>query len=234
MILETMTRKEMLKEICRDNDELWNSIYAFIGNGGINHLRKNAKFPANVIREYTSKRGTKYLQVLRFLTKRDVFEMTPYEYHCALLETKEGRSMMLRVFDSKSKSVTLVYLRPHVFKRYKERMGFKQEGIDIIKAYYKRNPDMVLHTDYKHKEGDIENDFMLSISDGALFGTKNKDDIGYTVNTFIANDTMQEGYKSKFNKQHNDRLESDAKAWRGYLPDEMLMYNKRKEDTKKK
>lgn len=210
MLVETMTTKEMMDELHKDIDFLNHNELRFIDTGGIRHLKRPyAKFPAYIMREVKTPRGNKYLCNLLFKKRGDVFKLSAQTCRTAILQTKEGLATLALVHSGKYDKEILHYYRPHMFKRYRERMGLDVDGVELIREFDKRNSDTIVHEDYKHKEGDIEHDVMMTIYDGALFGTEKNENgyICYVINTFIANDTMQEGYKSKFNKRHNDAID---------------------------
>lgn len=210
MLVETMTAKEMMDELHKDYDYLYDKNIRFIDSGGIRHLKRPyAKFPAYVMREVKTPRGNRYICNLLFKKRGDVFKLNAFECRNAILQTQEGLATVALVYSVKHQKEVLHIYRPHVYKRYKERMGIDVDGIELIKHFEKRNIDTFVHDDYKHKEGDVEHDVMMTVYDGALFGTMSEVDgcLCYTIKTFIANDTMQEGYKSKFNKRHNDAID---------------------------
>lgn len=210
MLVETMTAKEMMDELHKDYDFLYDNNIHFIDSGGVRHLKRPyAKFPAYIRREVKTPRGNRYICNLLFKKRGDVFKLNALECRTAILQTHEGIATVALVYSVKYQKEILYVYKPHVYTRYKERMGIDVDGIELIKYYEKRNIDTIVHDDYKHKEGDIEHDIMLTVYDGALFGTSSEVDgcVCYTIKTFIANDTMQEGYKSKFNKRHNDVID---------------------------
>ena len=235
MILETMAPQEMIDELHKDYDELYEKNIRFLDNGGIRNLRRQgAKFPAYVMKEQRTRRGNHYLCDFLFRKRGDVFSNKVIESRLCLMQTKEGLAGVSLVLSGKFKKEVLYIYRPHVFKRYKERMHLDLDGIELIRQFDLRNCDTIIHDGYKHKEGDIENDVMMTITDGALFGTISEVDgaICYTINTFIANDTMQEGYKSRFNRQHNamvDQIKEELDFFSHGNPDYLFDFKKRKE-----
>lgn len=239
MILETMTPKEMMAEMHKDDKELHELNIRFLSKGGIKHLRRQgAKFPAYVMIEQHTKRGNRYLCDFLFRKRGDVFNFNGLESRMCLMQTKEGLAGTALVYSGKFNREALYIYRPHVFKRYKERMHLELDGIELIRYFDKRNCDTIFHDGYRHKEGDIENDIMLTVQDGALFGTLSEvdDTICYTLNTFIANDTMQEGYKSKFNSMHNqavDEIRENLAFFGGGDTAYQFDFKKRKEDNGK-
>ena len=200
----------MMEELHKDREQLEERYFRFLDNGGIRHLKRpNAKFPAYVTTEIKTKRGNRYICYFLFRKRGEVFNQKALFSYDALMETKEGLACVQIAYSMKHQREILYIYRPHVFKRYKERIGLELEGIELIKYFHNRCCNTILHDNYKHKEGDMENDLMLTVTDGALFGTKSDIDgcVCYTINTFIANDTMQDGYKSKFNSRHNEAIE---------------------------
>lgn len=230
MLVETMTIKEIFDELRKDYKELYEKTWLFLESGGVKHLRRPyAKFPAYIRRELKSSRNNRHLSTILFRKRGDVFKMKAQELITTLLQTKEGLAAVSIVHSGTFGKEVLYFYRPHMFKRYKERMGLDLNGIELIKYFNDRNADGFMHDDYKHKEGDIDNDVMITVYDGALFGTLKEEDgcICCTINTFIANDTMQDGYKSKFNKRHDhmvDEVEFFGSISQGYGSD----YKKRK------
>lgn len=216
MILPNMTPQEMMNELHKDYDQLRAVNMRFLTNGGIKHLRRQgAKFPAYVMKEQRTSRGNRYLCQFLFKKRGDVFTLNGLGSQLAIMETKDGLSGVSLVFSGKFNKEVVYLYRPHVYKRYKERMGLDLEGIDIIRYFDKRNCDTIFNEDYVHKEGDEKNDFMMTIRDGALFGTIQDVDgcICYVIKTFIANDTMQEGYKAQFNNRYNEEVERLEKEY---------------------
>lgn len=233
MLLPNMTPQEMKDELHKDFNQLYNINMQFLHTGGIKHLRRQgAKFPAYVMKEQRTQRGNRYLCLFYFRKRGDVFTLNATESRLALMETREGLSGVSMVWSGKYQQEVIYVYRPHVYRRYRERMGLDLEGIDLIRYFEKRNCDTIWHNDYVHKEGDEQNDVMFTTLDGALFGTHQEIDgcHCFIIKTFIANDTMQEGYKAQFNDQHNQSID-EIQTWleRFGIEDEyQYEYRKRK------
>lgn len=231
MLVETMTTKEMMEEMRKDFSYIQERTWQFIDSGGIRHLRRpNAKFPAYIIIDFKTPRGNTYITTLLFNKRGDVFKTKASQCVSAIMQTKEGLASLAIVYSGKYNKEILHYFRPHMFKRYRERMNLDMDGLELIRYFDRRNGDTIVHSDYKHKEGDMEHDIMLTAYDGALFGTMKEEDgrICYVINTFIANDTMQEGYKSRFNKRHNDAID-EIEFFKDISANYTSEYKKRKE-----
>ena len=234
MILPNMTPQEMKDELHKDFKQLYEINMRFLSTGGLKHLRRQgAKFPAYVMKEQRTARGNRYLCNFLLRRRQDVFTLNALESRVALMETKDGLSGVSMVYSGKFQQEVIYVYRPHVYKRYRERMGLTMEGVELIRYFEKRNCDTILHESYVHKEGDIENDVMFTILDGALFGTHQEVDgcHCFIIKTFIANDTMQEGYKSQFNSQYNKTVDEIKETLERYgcENDYQFDYKKRKE-----
>lgn len=229
MLVTTMNKQEMLNEIMSDYKEILLERVRYSRAGNTKHLRTAKEFPVKLSHLYTSSTGNRYIITDTFLSKKDVFEHNPLSQYRAILHTDEGIELLATILSTRVNDITLFRFRPHVFKRYKERMGYKQDGIDLLKVFCNRNSDMIEQSGYIHKEGDIENDIMLTVHDGALFGTLDAENDGCViVNTFIANDTMKNGYKSQFNNNHNASLNEAKRIWNGIIPSKFITDKKRK------
>jgi hypothetical protein len=224
-----MSTEEICREFEHDEVEVQVFIRKYLAMAAKRALG-GKKYPAYLIQDFTSSRGNRYLVLMRFRDRRDLYDMTPQRAVRAVVSNDEGLWTVTRIFNGQAKRITVVKCRPHMYSRYRKRMGFKQEGTDLLKVFFKRSLDMVLQVDYKHKEGDMERDVMFTVYDGAIFGQRDEQDPdSFTISTFISNETMQEGYKSKFNRLHNEAGEEQAKAWKHILPESMLDFKFRKD-----
>ena len=212
MLLLNMTPKEMIEEIRKDNEQVYNLNMRFLINGGAKHLRRQgAKFPAYVMRELQSARGNRYLSTFLFRNRGEVFKCAAQESRLALVTGKEGIYGVSLAYSGKFQQEVVYLYYPHVYKRYRERMGLDINGVELIRYFEKRNCDTIFNDGYSRKDSDGK-DIMLSVLDGALFGSWEEQDgqVRFVIKTFIANDTMQEGYKSQFNDKYNDAVDELA------------------------
>ena len=208
MITETMTLSEKIREMLRDLEELKRESMKYIAKGGFKELRRqDAQFPAFRVLELTSSRMTNYLVMLTFKSRKDIFDPNPLLSFRAIIETKAGKMLMGLSLGGNENFVSAFFYTPHLLRRYRERMGYKQEGMDLMKIFCKRNTNFVLNNEYRRKSMKDHKHVMLTCLDGAVFGYRMPEDpYSYVLSTFIANDTMQEGYKKRFNDKFDEAM----------------------------
>lgn len=219
MITETMTPQETLDEMIRDRVELMQLVRQYFLRGGCKHLRTSKIFPCQVACMLKTKTANNYITIMAFNSKRDVFNFNPILSFGAVVETEKGKMLLCANLNMDARAVKPFYFLPHLFQRFKERMGYKQEGIELVRAFYKRNSDLVMHTDYRRNGKDGDKYVMLTCHDGAVFGYRHPDDRDTLVLcTFVANDTMQDGYKARFNWRFNDAIKDGEKEVAMLMP----------------
>ena len=97
---------------------------------------------------------------------------------------KDGRLHVAYI----QEDLTIVFIEPHLFDRYKERAGVENDNkIDIIIDFLKQNR-VASYIDYKHDT--IDNSIIVTIKDGVVFGVKNKNYLVYK--TYINRQMMFE------------------------------------------
>ena len=134
MIVDSMTHEEVYQELERDRENIsrW---WAHQQEGRRRALLKCKTFPVHVWQEYTSPRKNKYLFYTRILDKRMKRILTCI---CAVRRTSEGMTLYT-TWLGHQKMISPMVLLPHVWKRYRERMGLDLSGIDLFKHYFQRN-----------------------------------------------------------------------------------------------
>jgi hypothetical protein len=205
-----MTPAEAYAELGRDWDELIKEHYRFIANGGWKNARRpNAHYPMSIMHEYMTKTNNRYLLANNIISRQEAVMGTTSLFVRALVNTEEGLCAYSQQFDKNGKHVLFVF-RPHLFKRYRERMALK-DNQDPIRTFFKRNSFYLLEEDYRRSKGNT-NDLMFTVQDGAVFGRADySEEVGFVeMKTFVANDTMQDGYKSRFNEGYNDSMRDIA------------------------
>ena len=135
MIVDSMTHEEVYQELERDRENI-SRLWAHQQEGRRRAVLKCKTFPLHVWQEYTSPRKNKYLFYTRFFDKRMKMILTGI---CAVRRTSEGMTLYT-TWLGHQKLITPMVLLPHVWKRYKERMGVNLSGIDLFKHYFQRNP----------------------------------------------------------------------------------------------
>ena len=207
MITETMTATEKFADMRKDWNDILNENVRFRTNGGWKHARSaKAKYPMQIIHEWTSpKTHNRYLLQDVLNSRREALNGCGSLMVRAILTTADGMALCMQNMSDKSKKYSLLTFRPHLFKRYKERMGLTFDGIDIIRYFLKRNTFFVFNEEYRRSKGNTT-DVMITCYDGAVFGGFDEsgevEDID--LRTFISSETMQEGYKAKFNGEYEE------------------------------
>ncbi|MBR1525187.1 MAG: hypothetical protein IJ640_00810 [Prevotella sp.] len=205
MLTETMTAAEKFAEMRKDWRNILNEDIRFRNNGGWKCARSpKAKYPMQIIHEWTSPTThNRYLLQDVLNSRREALNGNGSLMVRALLTTAEGVALCMQNIADEKNKYSLLTFRPHLFKRYKERMGLKMDGIDLIRHFLKHNTFFVFNEDYRRSEGNTT-DVMITCYDGAVFGRYDEsgevDDID--LRTFISSETMQEGYKAKFNGEY--------------------------------
>lgn len=238
MITTTMTPDEVLKHILLDRPEIQRECVQYMAKGNCKEARTAKKFPLRFIHEYTATSGNHYLVMLTFNSRQDLFHFSAGLEAAAVIDTEHGKMMCGTILNMEDRHVHTFYFMPHLFKRYKERMGYKQDGIDLMRVFFKKNMDTVHMAEYRRKSKDDDTDVMLSCVDGAVFGYRHPQDRhSFVLMTFIANDTMQGGYKAKFNEQYNgsvlDGYDEVCQFFPAYQKQQIRLRKTEKKQTKK-
>ena len=207
MITTTMTPDEVLAQMLADREEIKRECVQYMAKGNCKEVRTAKTFPLRYIHEYTATSVNRYLVMLTFNSRQDLFHFSAGLEAAAVIDTERGKMLCAMILNFEDHRLHTFYFMPHLFKRYKERMGYKQDGIDLMRVFFKKNMDTVHMADYRRKSKDDDTDIMLSCVDGAVFGYRHPlDRCSFVLMTFIANDTMQEGYKAKFNDLYNNEI----------------------------
>lgn len=212
MYTETMTFAERYAEYQKDIPELRADSRRFRATGGYKQVRAaGVQFPFQIIHECRTKSGNRYLVLSIFASRADAFG-EPLEYAKAIIQTDEGMAMYTISMGNDREKGGFLFM-PHVFKRYRQRMGFSYNSIDTIKTFIKRNMEFVYNEGYRRKsKKDDPKEIMLSCHDGAVFGRiDDQDDNCAILRTFISTETMQEGYKAQFDKEFDNCLDDNMK-----------------------
>lgn len=215
MITNTMTPVEIDKELLKDWLEINREDKRFRALGGWKQARSaKAKFPMSIIHEYVSSRNNRYLLQDVIASREEAMLGLGALYIRALWDNGDGYYVCMQNYGERDYTRTLFILSPHLFSRYRERMHLKQDGIDIIRYFLKRNRIFVHNEDYRRGKDNTE-DVMVSCCDGALFGKYFQDGeiMVMDMRTFVANETLTDGYKGRFyNDYENSIKESITKA----------------------
>lgn len=216
MLTETMTATEKFADMRKDWHDILNEDVRFRNNGGWKHARSaQAKYPIQIIHEWTSpKTHNRYLLQNVINSRREALNGSGSLMPRVMLTTAEGMAICMANMSDKSGKYSVLTFRPHLFKRYKERMGLTYNGIDLIRYFLKRNTFFVFNEEYRRSK-DNTTDVMITCLDGAVFGRF--DESGEVeeidLRTFISSETMQEGYKAKFNGEYEDCIkEAEERA----------------------
>lgn len=203
-----MSPQETLIELVKDRRELLQHNRRYLAQGHCKQFRNATKFPVYQMHEVTTSTNNHYLLLNTFEDRAHVYQQNPMFEARAVVETGKGKAAVAIVSAPKAEhGLCVFYFMPHLFSRYRERMGLNIEGIELMRYMFKRNDDFLHHPKYRRKTMDDDSDVMLSCYDGAVFGYRHPQDRNSVVlMTFVANDTMQEGYKSRFNKEYNDEV----------------------------
>lgn len=232
MITLNMTPQETLKELSRDRYELMQLNGSYLAHGYCKGARKATTFPVSYSHKERTSTGNNYIVTNTFENKLQAYKNSPAFGTYAIIETDKGK---VAVYCSWGRSADggwcACYCMPHLFSRYRERMGFEDNGEALIRRFFKRNKEFIFKSDYRRKSMDDETNLMYLCFDGAIFGRVHPQDKNSVVFlTFIANDTMQEGYKSKFNRSYNEDCSEISKTFKLLFGDALPapMFNIRK------
>lgn len=219
MYVETMTSDELFAEYEKDCDDIAIRAESKIYNSKeYKRLRRSSssvKFPVALSFEITTQRNNKYVISSVFPDRKTVFAERYNTCFSAMsiINTKYG--IMGMTFNTSSimgieNRKWVLVIKPHAFVRYKERMKYTDcEGIEIVKRFIERNYSFI--TDYSYR-GKSNNEVFMACKDGGLLGEiiEGKNTYYYNMKTFIANDTMQDGYKSLFNDSSSYNIWTDS------------------------
>ena len=215
-----MTPHEVLAQMDGDHDEVIRANYRYVMTGGCDQARKCLRFPVYMMHEMKTSTGNRYIVMNVFDSKRDAMIHSYHSIYHAVVDTESGRVVISKKVATDGLGEDCVfYFMPHLFKRYKERIGFEFDGMQLIRTFLKRNEEFIYHENYRRSKDNMD-DVMYSCVDGAIFGTRHpqhKESIIFK--TFISTETMQEGYKSEFSETFNESLISEAIRLHSTMPE---------------
>lgn len=232
-----MTIKEIKAAIVADFDEIEREVRKALASGKFRDLRTTSTFPTSRMLEVHTSTHNFYLVDLDFYSRGHVFTMNPSISFRAIVETPQGRMMygLHNFIYPDGVFMSLNTFTPHVFRRYRERMGYKQDGLDLMRTFFRRNGDLIINDDYRRKTMDDDTYVMCTCLDGAVFGYKHPEDRRcFVFSTFIANDTMEEGYKARFNSKYDQMVEDGIVEMGKLFPWIDLSGYRQRKNTKRK
>ena len=141
MITTTMTPKEVLEQMLLDRPEIQRESVRYMAQGKCKEARVAKVFPLRYVHEYTATSGNHYIVMLTFNSRKDAFDFNAGLEAAAVIDTEHGKMMCGTILNMEDRHVHTFYFMPRLFKRYKERMGYKQIGIDLMRVFFKRNAD---------------------------------------------------------------------------------------------
>lgn len=208
-----MTLGEMLAEYNKDLPEIRAEGRRFLISQGFKQARaKGVRFPYQIVHNFRTTRGNRYLIQTIFMSRRDAFRDDNCEFAKALIQTSEGLAMYTASMGADGK-VGSFYFQPHLFRRYRERMALNYGELDVIRTFIKRNMEFVYQEGYRRKgHEDDDKEIMMSCQDGAIFGRIDDEDENSAVfRTFISSETMQKGYKASFDREFDKKSDESLK-----------------------
>lgn len=136
MIVDSMTHEEVYQELARDRDSMtrwWRHQLKELRRP----MLKCTKFPYHIWREYTSPRKIHYLFFSRVFDKKMRGILTGI---AVIRRTSEGMTIYTNWL-ADQKLISPMAFIPHVWKRYAERTGTDKTGIELLKHYFRNNPN---------------------------------------------------------------------------------------------
>ena len=235
MILPDMTYEQMVDVFLQDWQLIRKEDQRYMVTTGYKIVRyKNATYPMQLIHVWTSpKTHQRYFIHEEFAKRSDTYNGNYRLTMKALVQTQYGLEMAHTVYQPEGECVNglgLIYYRAHLFNRYAERMNLTLRGEDLIRYFIKRNSLMIQEVDFRKG---LQGEVMMTCFDGACFGHTD-DNRMFNLKTFIASDTMQDGYKAQFNKEYDvsvtDGIKQAYYAGRPDLAYRMAVHVKRRKD----
>ena len=201
MVIETMTFKEVYREIEADHDNLerW---WVHRQREVERMARKQTRFPWCKWHEYMSPRRNRYLILTESPTRH-------YMKHgimgvIALRRVQNG----IEVFYTgirRDSVVTPMVVLPHAFRRYAERTGQQLTGVDCIKTFCQRNSTGTGTWNNKAVGRSVryngKEHLSMCIKEGVLLGQA--EDGIYVVRTFITYEMATGRQQEEFNDRRS-------------------------------
>lgn len=178
--------------------------------------RANARFPQSFSFDFRTDRGNRYIAVYTFSNRNEVFCKHFTECLVAIVTIPDGRYKSYTFGIGGDDGMAFICeMAPHAYEQYADRMNLNVRGISLMKEFHRRNRFFVPAHDFE-RPGE-ENAIMYTCNDGAVFGRAENGIVRFF--TFIASNTMQHGYKSQFDKKHNERTieETEKSVFPEYL-----------------
>lgn len=196
MIVQSMTPKEVYRELDADRDELsrwWMHRRKELSKKAL----KQTKFPMLTWIEHTTPRKNRYL-ILSLVLKRN-YNNNSFTSVLALQRTNEGTIVHLSKLSWQRMASKMTFL-PHMFDRYSQRAAVRKQGIELIKHYFERNNYGEPTSDSRFSGKSVRykgrDNVCLSVNEGVLLG-EYKDYI-FVAHTFITYDDATGLQRDKF------------------------------------
>lgn len=211
MIVDSCGADDMIREMQADRREIEAAMKLAVRAKFMREYREGRlKMPCSRFIEHTCRSRNHYLVRMKFVKEDDL--RSPMYAPICLFDSDMGKKAV-EMTSSTSEIFCAIEYEPHVFKRYKERMGLDLDGIKLMKHFFQRNTTMFL-ADGKRKGG-TEADIMIVMKEGCLFGEQ-VNEIGIVAKTFISKETLI-GYRGMECEKYNSLIDSmKQKYWKEY------------------
>ena len=209
MYVETMTPDEIVEEFKKDyGNVLVKTIKCMLPSKEYKNIRRAnfSTFPVYLTYPIKTDRGNSYYVRIKFPDKKSVLKITLEEFNFTpmpIIKTSYGGNSVNIVTNDllhRNDKWILHTFRPHLFARFKERMGYTNiDGMKLVKKFFDSNTTAITNSSYRETDN---NEVYVSCKDGCMLGVRNESEnvIHLDMKTFISNETMKEGYKSSFNQ----------------------------------
>ena len=182
MIVPTMAEEELIRE-------LFDDIPSVVAKSDIildKRLRKaclrRSIYPISVSEIITTKRKNKWIVMQIAKTKKMSGDNSIFVFAC-LFDTPHGVYVYQPIVWGGGATTLNIY-PPHFFRRYRERLGLSETGVDLIKRYLRAT---AIGTVINSVEGNITH----TISEGMCLGVSTV--VGsHLLKTFIPNEMLRE------------------------------------------
>lgn len=201
MIVPSMTHAEVYSELERDRDSLtawWEHQTARLRRRAL----KARKFPLCIWLEYKSPRLVEYIILVRIMEKRLRLVIAGF---VALRRERDGWSAYT-TWANEHRLIAPMVILPHAFKRYAERVGVEETGVDLIRHYFVRNSfsrdTHEQHVVSRSVRYNGEEHLCSCVEEGVLMGQKHGDI--FVAKTFITYGMSGARQQEEFDARRRD------------------------------
>lgn len=182
MIVPTMSEKELIEEIISDMPNVVAKSDSLLDKRLRKACIRRTVYPISVSEIITTRRKNKWVVMQIAKTKKMSGDNSIFVFAC-LFDTPHGL-YVYRPWVWDGGATTLNIYPPHFFRRYRERLGLSETGVDLIKRYLRAT---AIGTVINNVDGNVTH----TISEGMCLGVSTIEG-SHLLKTFVSNEMLRE------------------------------------------